>query len=87
MLKKFKKLASDFSSGSRKKFNKMKSSMSLAMCEKCFAFYYKNAWHLTRPAYLSESDEEEVPVFFTQCAACLEQEDAMYEKESNLSYS
>jgi len=77
MLKRFKKLASDY--GKRKKLHKVKNSVSLAMCEKCFAFYYKNAWHLARPAYLSESDEEEVPVFFTECAACIEQEEAMYE--------
>ena len=87
MLKKFKKLAKDLNHSTRKKFHRMKNSASFAMCESCFAFYYKNSWHMTRPEYLSDSDEEDVPVFFTKCSACLEQEEAMYERESNLSFS
>jgi hypothetical protein len=87
MLKRFKKLAKDFGYGKRKRLQKIKNSVSLAMCEKCFAFYYKNAWHLSKPTYLVEYDEEEVPIFFTKCSACVEQEEAMYEKESSLSFS
>jgi hypothetical protein len=53
----------------------------LTMCKKCFTFYYKKGWHFEKPAYLDSDREEEIPVRFTQCPACLEQEVAAYEME------
>ena len=58
---------------------------NLTMCERCYSFYYKKSWHLKRPEYLNEYHDGEVPVLFTECSACLEEENAFYEKESNLS--
>lgn len=55
----------------------------LTMCKKCFTFYYKNSWHFERPAYLNRDDELEIPVHFTECLACMEQDQAQYETESN----
>lgn len=57
----------------------------LTMCKKCFTFYYKNSWHFERPEYLDQSDEVEIPVHFTECFACMEQDQALYETESSLS--
>ncbi len=54
------------------------------MCKKCFTFYYKNSWHFERPEYLNREDEVEVPVHFTECHACLEQDEAQYETELGL---
>lgn len=92
MLKKMKTLARekinnigrDWNYGKKKKLQKIQSSKTLAMCDGCYSFYYKNSWHLKKPTYLNEYQEEEIPIFFTQCSACLEQEEALYEKESNL---
>ena len=67
-------------------FSRMKNKnlRTLMMCEKCYAFYYKNSWHFKRPMYASENEEDEISVLFTQCQACLEQEDSLYEMESRL---
>ncbi len=56
----------------------------LTMCWKCFTFYYKNSWHFEKPEYLNRDYEREIPVRFTECPACLEQELALYESESDL---
>lgn len=87
MLKKIKTLARDWNYNKRRKFKKIKNSGNLLMCENCYAFYYKNSWHLKKPKYLNEYKEEEIPITFTQCLACLEQEEALYEKESNLIFT
>ena len=34
--------------------------------------------------YFNEHNEEETQVFFTQCSACIEQENALFERESDL---
>jgi len=57
---------------------------ALTMCKKCYTFYYKKAWHFERPEYLDDYVEQEVPVRFTECPACLEQDEALFEKESSL---
>jgi len=72
-------------------FKKFSSSIDqgtkgLTMCKKCFTFYYKNSWHFERPEYLNQDDEVKIPVHFKVCLACMEQEQALYETESNLSY-
>lgn len=82
MLKKFKTLAKDWVVKKRKKFSKNRNFRTLTMCEKCFSFYYHHSWHFKKPAHLEKYHEEEVPVTFTQCPACLEQENALYEAES-----
>ena len=84
MLTRIKTLTRDWAEDRRKNFIKNRNSKTLTMCESCYAFYYKNSWHLKKPAYLGEGYEEEVPVFFTQCPACLEQENALYDMESSL---
>jgi hypothetical protein len=68
----------------KSKLPKIVNYRTITMCDKCYAFYYKNSWHLKRPSYLNQYSEEEVSVHFTQCGACLEQEDALFEKELNL---
>ena len=83
MLKKFKTLAKDWVDDRRRKFPKNRNFRALTMCENCYAFYYKNSWNLQKPMYLNEYHEEEIPVFFTKCSACLEQEEALFERESN----
>jgi len=54
------------------------------MCKKCFTFYYKNSWHFERPEYLNQNDEVDISVHFTECLACMEQDQALYETELNL---
>jgi hypothetical protein len=56
---------------------------ALTMCKKCFTFYYKKSWHFERPDYLEEYKDYEVPVRFVECPACLEQDIASYEQESD----
>ena len=81
MLKKFKTMTKDWVK--EKKGQLPKNYRTLTMCEKCYAFKYKNSWHFKRPdGYFSS--EQEIPVIFTQCVACLEQENALYENESDL---
>jgi hypothetical protein len=85
MLKTIRTLASNFGKNSKlTKLPKIKNYRTITMCDKCYAFYYKNSWHLKRPSYLNEYSDEEIPVLFTQCGACLEQEDALFEKELDL---
>lgn len=81
MLTKFKTLAKDWT---RKNNSENKNLKTLTMCERCFSFYYNHSWHFERPDYLEHDTDSTVPVYFTQCLACLEQEDARYETESSL---
>ncbi|MBI3306087.1 hypothetical protein HYZ82_03125 [Candidatus Nomurabacteria bacterium] len=67
-----------------KKIKFPKNYKTLTMCEKCYAFRYRNSWHFKKPDYLNS--EQEVPVIFTQCSACIEQENALYENESELAF-
>ena len=55
----------------------------LVMCRRCYAFHYKKSWSFEMPKYLSGHRDEEVPVLFSQCPACLEEENSFYEKEEN----
>lgn len=85
MLKKIKtmtKVTKDWVNDQKTKLPK--NYRTLTMCERCYAFKYRNSWHFKKPDYLSS--EQEVPVIFTQCSACLEQENAMYESESELAF-
>lgn len=66
-----------------RKLSKIKNYKTLIMCEKCYSFYYKNSWHFRKPKYLSEDIENEIPVHFTECSACLEQENALYDREQS----
>ena len=85
MLKNFKTKAEDWVSGHKKRISDGSRDMKkLTMCKKCFTFYYKNSWHFERPLYLEDEGEKEIPVRFTECPACLEQETAFYETESDL---
>jgi len=81
MLKKIRTLAKNWVDGRENKIPKIKNLRTITMCDNCYAFYYKNSWHIKRPAYLVEYGEEETPVLFTKCGACLGQEDALYERE------
>lgn len=81
MLRRIKSIASNWV-GNQKRNVKSKFRV-LTMCKKCYTFHYNKSWHFERPEYL-DNYTEEVPVRFTQCPACLEQELALYEIESNL---
>ena len=61
---------------------KNRSQQKLIMCKKCYTFYYRNSWHFDKPMSLETDQDEEIPVQFTKCTACLEQESAFYEIES-----
>jgi len=87
MLKKFKSKAEDWVSNHNKRLSEGKSLKRLTMCKKCYTFYYKNSWHFEKPEYLNQEREEEIPVRFTECPACLEQEMASYEMESNSNFA
>ena len=71
---------------SRDKFTK--ELKKLTMCKKCYSFYYKKIWHFEAPATIQEGEESEIPVRFSQCPACVEQELVMYERDGGdqLSY-
>jgi len=84
MLKQFKTLAKKWTENRIKKPPKVENFRTIMMCESCYSFYYKNSWHFKMPKYFNEYHEEEIPVLFTQCAACLEQENALYDRESSL---
>jgi len=84
MLKKFKSNAKDWVLSHQKRLAVEEGPKRLTMCKKCYTFYYKNSWHFDKPVYLETSREEEIPVRFTECPACLEQETSYYEMESDL---
>ena len=67
-----------------KKRNATSQFRALTMCKKCYTFYYKKSWHFEKPDYLDDYVEQEVPVRFTECPACLEQEISLNEQELNL---
>lgn len=69
---------------STKRFSGDSFTRKLKMCKKCLTFYYKNSWHFDKPAFLDFSSEEEIPVRFTECPACLEQEISSYDLESGI---
>ena len=77
--------AEDWVAGHKKRISEGHQNLKkITMCKKCFTFYYKNSWHFERPVYLDLDREDEIPVRFTECPACLEMEVASYETESNL---
>ncbi|MBA3732863.1 hypothetical protein H0W91_00630 [Patescibacteria group bacterium] len=84
MLRKFKSIANDWVTTQKKRYPNNRAFKSLTMCKKCYTFYYKKSWHFERPDFIDLAAEEEIPVKFTQCPACLEQELSLYENESNL---
>ncbi len=59
------------------------SNKKLTMCKKCYTFYYRNSWHFDRPIALETDADEEIPVQFTKCTACLEQDSVYYDVESS----
>lgn len=86
MLKKLKLSASDWIVSRKKRLSKGESPGKVTMCKKCYTFYYKNSWHLERPAYIEENIDAEIPVRFTECLLCLEQEIASYGAENEFQY-
>ena len=81
MLTKLKSMARDWSSGKEQK-QKKENTSSLTMCKDCYTFYYKNSWHFEKPDTVTNSESYTIPVHFTQCPACLEQEVISYDMES-----
>lgn len=58
---------------------------TLRVCRECYTFYYKNSWHFEKPDDVeSYRKNSRVSIDFTQCPACLEQELATYDMESDL---
>ena len=80
MLTKLKSKTMDWVESQSKRVSKEKSLKAVTMCEKCYTFYYKNSWHFEKPLEVSTSEHYTIPVHFTQCPACLEQEVAQYEE-------
>lgn len=84
MLKKLELRARNWVLNRKKSFNSpIQRAKKLVMCKKCFTFYYNRSWHLERPEYLDQNFETEIPVHFTECLACMEQDQAQLERESN----
>jgi hypothetical protein len=65
--------------------NKGKKFRAVTMCKRCYTFFYRNSWRIERPLEVNHNDNSEVPVRFTECPACIEQELAMYDSEIALS--
>ena len=86
MLKKLRISANRWVSNKKNNYSKRVNSKKLTMCKKCFTFYYKNSWHFDRPRDVSLDNDIEIPVRFTDCAACLEEESSVLENESGLAW-
>lgn len=86
MLKKIKLTARDWIDNSKKRFNVESGPRRLTMCKVCHTFYYKNAWHFDKPEYLNLERDEEIPVRFTECPACIELEEASFESEPEFAW-
>lgn len=84
MLKQIKSNVENWVTKNNKRIRESQVVKKLTMCKKCYTFYYKNSWHFDKPISLEPIGEEEIPVKFVECPACLEQEVATYEMESNL---
>ena len=82
MLQKIKLSAKDWVINHKKRISNRESFGKLKMCKKCYTFYYKNSWHFDRPQYLGVDQDKDIVVRFTECPACMEQELALYEMES-----
>ncbi len=87
MLKRLKSSAQDWVEGHKKRISAAGGQKKLTMCKKCYTFYYKNSWHFEKPLYLDMDREEEIPVRFTECPACLEQENAQNEMETEMAWA
>lgn len=77
MLRNIKSIAENWGLDKNRKVNS--AFRALTMCKKCYTFYYKKSWHFERPGYLDDYSDQEVPVRFTECPACIDQEVAMYD--------
>ena len=84
MIKNLKTKAEDWVASHKKRISEGRTLKKITMCKKCYTFYYKNSWHFERPVYLNEEKDEEIPVRFTECPACLSEEVSFYENETNL---
>lgn len=84
MLKKIKTKARDWIAKRNLKNSEYKGEKMLTMCKSCYSYYDKKSWSIERPSYLSLIRDQDVPVHFTQCPACIEQDLALYEMESDL---
>lgn len=90
MFIKFKELAKDWKKKVELKVDSKKKSLIsknlgiLTMCKQCYTFRYNGSWHFERPESLKSGNEHTLPVKFTQCPVCMEQENSLYETESDL---
>lgn len=80
MLKNIKKIAEEMTDDQSRNSNSRFRAFS--MCKKCFTFFYKKTWHFERPDYLDDYADQEIPVKFTECPACLQEERALLDSES-----
>ena len=60
-----------------------RENKKLTMCKKCYSFHYRKVWHFEAPTTLQNEEEPELSVRFSVCPACMEQELALYERESD----
>jgi hypothetical protein len=84
MFVKLKEFTQDWTENKKKKLSQVKNIRSLTMCKQCYTFYYKNSWHFEKPDLLESNRETVLPVKFTQCPVCIEQENALFDVESDL---
>lgn len=89
MLIEFKTLAKKWTENKERraeeKLYKGKSVKSLTICSDCYTYYYNHSWHFEEPEDLGLQNENyKVSAHFTQCPACLQQEQAEYDMESEL---
>lgn len=86
MLRKIKAGVKEWALDQKRRQRINKNFKRLTMCKKCYTFYYKNSWHFYKPADIEIDQNEEIPVRFTECSACLDQEFNSLEIDSNLAW-
>lgn len=84
MLKSIKSNVENWVVNNRKRFSRHRATKKITMCSQCRAFFYNNSWHFDKPLNLNVEDGIEIPVKFTECPACLEQENILSETEAEL---
>lgn len=84
MLKSIKSNVENWVVNNRKRFGRRREIKKITMCSQCHSFFYNNSWHFDKPLGLQVEDGAEIPVKFTECPACLEQENILYEMEAEL---
>ena len=86
MFTQIKELTKDWAENQKIRASRVRNLKYLTMCKQCYTFYYKNSWHFEKPELLEYNSEAVLPVKFTQCPMCVEQENALFE-DSDFAFS